>query len=124
MWEQAKGALKERKGKLVTRTIQGDDQLPYPGVQMIALELEVKTNEQKLEASLRAAMVSMNTMAFQMGQLAQSVEEKSSEEQEEKQVLKLRVQQLEQQLGNVIEQLKEERKEQLNENKELLNRLT
>ena len=67
----------------MTRTIQGDDQLSYPGVQVIALEPEGKTNEQKLEASLRAAMVSVNTMAFQMGQLAQSVEEKSSEEQEE-----------------------------------------
>ena len=54
MWQQARGALKERKGKFVTRAIQGDDQQPYPGMQVIALELEGKTNEQKLEASLRA----------------------------------------------------------------------
>ena len=58
--------------------------LPYPRVQVIALEPEGKTNEQKLEASLRAAMVSINTMAFQMGQLAQTAEGKSSEEEEEK----------------------------------------
>ena len=33
---------------------------------------------------MRAAMVSINTMTFQMGQLAKSAEAKSSKEEEEK----------------------------------------